>query len=633
MIAINPKADIFFGNKRISILLTRKIIEIEDTDDHLMVSFLQRLYFNSYHDVESLINELEKFSDKDVLRNAIKELEKMNLFLKQKVFLKNKEIYVTPYAPFNFYQNIWGARSRQKIFFFIALNQKEAIDKVKEMALSWIDEAEADTIVNLLEGKIKCLPARINIPKVELIKVNGNCVFVYDSLNGKHKIYRRKFSKMVKDFNFWGSLNKRATGEIGIVPVVKKVLNKDGPFQLNAHTFLSCHKLSSLRDKNEDWQIGRDEELKIAKGKSIMEGIERYCGRKRLNQKKLVYASMQDLGINNCLNPSEVASYSELQFEKGWLKGIVPFNSKIKTNWVELKNFKKNGSKFIPECFVTYAGKYLYPRKIPRLFFTTSNGMAAHTNLDKAIENGVLEIIERDAILIHWINRISPNRIVLPNKYQNFFSNTAEKFKSVGYQLAFLDLTLDTVPVIMSIAYKNDGGLSFFCGAAAAKSKIEAIRKSIEELEFTLWAKLKDLSNLKKEIEDLKIKSIQKPSEHEAIYLKANVGRHLEFLYKGKEIKLSEMELNFKTDIFTAVENTGKEIYYIDLTTEEIQNLNLGIAVVRCIMPGFVPITFGYGYEPLAMRRIYNIPLKMGIIKKSLSEKNVVENYLPHFFP
>ena len=70
-----------------------------------------------------------------------------------------------------------------------------------------------------------------------------------------------------------------------------------------------------------------------------------------------------------------------------------------------------------------------------------------------------------------------------------------------------------------------------------------------------------------------------------------------------------------------------------DLTTEEIQNLNLGIAVVRCIMPGFVPITFGYGYEPLAMRRIYNIPLKMGIIKKSLSEKNVVENYLPHFFP
>ncbi len=57
----------------------------------------------------------------------------------------------------------------------------------------------------------------------------------------------------------------------------------------------------------------------------------------------------------------------------------------------------------------------------------------------------------------------------------------------------------------MFIIYKESGDLGFFCGVIADTSKINAIRKSIKELEFTILDEIKKfkffinyLQNLKK---------------------------------------------------------------------------------------------------------------------------------------
>ena len=635
MIVINPKADVFLFNDigKIYIFLAKKIIEIEDNNNFLMTSFLRWLYIKEDdEDIDKFIKKLS-IRAKDELKNAIANLTKKSVLLNKNTFFTQEKKFVNPFFPFRYCENMWGVRNGQRFFFFIAPNQLKATKIGVDIALSWIDEAETGIIYNLLERKIECLPAKISVPKIKQVKLSKGCILIYNSFSKKSKICRKKFFKKTRDFDFWQELIKRATGEIGIVPIVKKVSNKSGPFSLSVHTFLSCHKLPSLKDKNNDWQTGRSKKAKIAKGKSIMEAIERYCGRKKINRNDLIYSSMKKLGEYNCLNPLDIASYSKFQFQKGWLKGIVKFNKNIKTNWARIKNFEKNEFKFIPECFISYYETALYSKKTPRFFFTNSNGMAAHKNVDNAVEKAILEIIERDAILIHWINRISPNKITFRNTTPEFVSNIREKIESIGYQLAILDLTLDTVPVVMSIAYKENGDLNFFCGSAASKSKINAIHKSIKELEFTIWTRLKNLPNFRKEIKKIKIKSIWKPSHHELIYLKQNMAKHLEFLHKGKEIEFNKNELDINTDIFAAIKHIKKEVYYIDLTTKDVQDLGLGIKVVRCILPGFIPITFGYGYEPLAMKRIYDVPLNLGIIHKALCEKDVVENYLPHFFP
>jgi len=629
MIIINPKADIFlFSNTgKICIFLTGKIIEIEDNDDFLITSFLRWIYKKQPWDSDKFVEELKPNCDMGELRVAFEDFLRENILLIKQNFSTQKGKFINPFIPFKFYKNVWGVRNGEKFFFFVASGRLEAVKKTKEMALSWIDEVETGVVSGLLGGRIECLPAKINIPEIKKIKFGKGCVFIYDSSSEKYRICRKKFSKRIKNFDFWQTLNERAVGEIGIVPIVKRVLNKNGPFPLSVHTFLSCHRLSSLQDKSDDWQIGRDRELKVAKGKSIMESIERYCGRKNLNEKSLIFSSMRDLGINNCLNPLDIVAYSKLQFKKGWLKGLVDFNKDLKTNWIKVKNFKSNESKFIPECFIFYPGVE-DSEKIPRFFFANSNGMAAHTTVKEAVKKAALEIIERDAILIHWINKISPNRIIFSGRHPNYFSITKRNLEMVGYQLAILDLTLDTVPVIMSIAYKESGDLGFFCGAAADTSKVNAIRKSIEELELTIWMRLGDLIGLKREIKNVKIKTIWKPSHHEMVYLQPGMNRYLEFLYKGGRTEFNESDFSVTVDVFATLENIGKEIYYIDLTSEDVRSLNLGIKVVRCIIPGLIPITFGYGYEPLAMKRIYETSLG-----GNFCEKDVVKNYLPHFFP
>lgn len=91
-------------------------------------------------------------------------------------------------------------------------------------------------------------------------------------------------------------------------------------------------------------------------------------------------------------------------------------------------------------------------------------------------------------------------------------------------------------------------------------------------------------------------------------------------------------ELYKETDLYSVLSENGLKLYYVDMTAKEVEQLALGIKVVRAIIPGFVPITFGYGQEPLGMRRLYEIPVKLGLRNIEITEEEIINNYLPHFF-
>lgn len=635
MITLNKKADIFvFPENEIIILLDGKIIEIKGRDTWFVAKLFKNIYCNKLciAEIIKLAEGREKVSS---IRGVVSRLEKLGIVTDaQKEEYLTSDFRILPYTPLLLKENIWYCRRGENFYFFFSSNRKEANRKIKEIALNWIQDGEIRLFLDIANQKADCLPGQFLLPSEEgFIKTNLSekaRVVIFDSKKKKYSVVQNSFSSG-ETARFWSELAKRTTGELGLVPLLKKVRTNKIPFEVQRYAYVASHKLADLTDEIVDFQIGTDEMADIAKVKAIMESIERYCGRKSVNSNTLMIAPFKELNPDEVISPIELAQFSDHQFAHGWLKGIKRFDPEDVISWIKVRDILTGETKKAPLSFVSYAQK-ISKDICPRHFFANSSGMAAHTILDEAIRKSALEIIERDAILIHWFNKIKPKRIILANipDYIHHFSAGLEK---LGHELYLVDLTLDTTPVIMAMAVNEDGEFPFFCGAASCERKIDAIKKAVEELEFTIWSRIKYRSALRQKIKDVSLKTIRDPADHEALYLKPEMFKHLKFLTDGPTEQTSESELYSTTDLHSVLDLKGFKLYYLEMTAKEVKQLGLGIKVVRAIIPGFVPITFGYGQEPLGMKRIYEVPVKLGFRNREIAETEIIESYLPHFFP
>jgi ribosomal protein S12 methylthiotransferase accessory factor len=104
-------------------------------------------------------------------------------------------------------------------------------------------------------------------------------------------------------------------------------------------------------------------------------------------------------------------------------------------------------------------------------------------------------------------------------------------------------------------------------------------------------------------------------------------------LENGRREQLAELP-NFDTGslqqdleiCIASLTQAGCTIVYADLTTPDIRDY--GVRVVRSIATGLQPIHFGWGKERLGGRRLFELPQKLGFVKRTLSENEL--NPLPH---
>lgn len=101
----------------------------------------------------------------------------------------------------------------------------------------------------------------------------------------------------------------------------------------------------------------------------------------------------------------------------------------------------------------------------------TTSGIAAHFDFQTAILNAWLEIIERDAFLMFWLNTISPPRINLNSDLAKSadLRNLLHNLETLGYEYYLLDIRSDIeVPTCLAILVKNtSGGRKVGIGAKA----------------------------------------------------------------------------------------------------------------------------------------------------------------------
>ena len=97
-----------------------------------------------------------------------------------------------------------------------------------------------------------------------------------------------------------------------------------------------------------------------------------------------------------------------------------------------------------------------------------------------------------------------------------------------------------------------------------------------------------------------------------------------ELLFESKKIKYTR-ELYTFDDVKKDLKSNGLEIYYKDLTTEDIRLTNL--KVVKVIVPSLIDLNKTHKMQRLAAKRFDNVPNKIGINAKNGLSKQ------PHPFP
>jgi ribosomal protein S12 methylthiotransferase accessory factor len=114
------------------------------------------------------------------------------------------------------------------------------------------------------------------------------------------------------------------------------------------------------------------------------------------------------------------------------------------------------------------------------LMNATTSGSAGYFTKTGAILRGLLETIERDAFLVHWLTQIPPSIVMI----QTLPGNIQEKirqFESRGITVHVADVTALSIPSIIVIAINTETPQIVLSGASRATFE-QAIRHSLREM-------------------------------------------------------------------------------------------------------------------------------------------------------
>jgi thiazole/oxazole-forming peptide maturase SagD family component len=314
---------------------------------------------------------------------------------------------------------------------------------------------------------------------------------------------------------------------------------------------------------------GAASERAVADVRATGEAIERFAAGS-VDARSLTRAAAVDLQ-GRFLDPHSVVRHSEDQLARR--PDLRPFAVSQRRWWIK-------GRHAGGEPVWVLADLVFYPFAPPGVDrrvhgYATSSGMACHPDRQIAERKSVDELIERDALLRQWHAGVPPRRIAsasLPPLGQAVI----EAFEARGWRAAALDVSTSQ-PVVVTVALRDH---DLVLGAAAGPPHVAAERAALEAA-----GSLTGGEHLALE----RPEDVRSPDDHEAYYRFGDRARRGSFLLASSEIVQLE-SIRATTPGPTAPT-------FVDYPVAR----RFGMHVVRALVPGLIPMTFGYDNEPLGL--------------------------------
>ncbi len=363
-----------------------------------------------------------------------------------------------------------------------------------------------------------------------------------------------------------------------------------------------------------------------ARASAIGETIERYaCGVYDPSDFLLAdHASLPGRGAS----PESLRYYSRGQYARPGFP-FPPFTEATPVRWREAISLLSGEPVWYP-AGLTHV-PYVWDEAEVPIAPSLTTGMALGANRRDAALTGLCEVIERDAFMIAWWNRLSlPEIAVQPSSPLGLI--IAEHFTVPGLTFRLFDMTTDVgVPALLCVALEEGGGLTVGAACrpdpaqAALKALLEAAKgRNTQRLVAHLYGPL--------QVSDWdEIRSLE---EHARLYARPDMRSALRFLLEtDRQIDLADLPPLAPGDplrrTVDAVAATGLEPLVMDLTPADVAEA--GLAAVKVAVPGMVELNPWHSLRCLGCRRLYEAPVRMGYSQTPPTEAEL--NPYPHPFP
>jgi ribosomal protein S12 methylthiotransferase accessory factor len=408
-------------------------------------------------------------------------------------------------------------------------------------------------------------------------------------------------NSLLSDNELLRRLRELIDDKTGIILAYKKLFETH-PLGIYFHHFSTAVSSTPLRigldgkltgavriENSLGWTGGKGLSSNEAEIHTLMEAVERYCNMV-VDESRLIWSTYNDIKLK-AINPVNLGLYSDEQYDRNDL-GCSRFSVNSVIPWIEGYDLYSGKPVMIPADFVYYPAIREKP-----LVFDTSNGASAHTDTVQAILNGLLEVIERDAILTMWLNGFSMPIINL-KKLPFGFTESLKMINEFGMDVKLVDLTNDTsIPVIMAVCYNNNPGKypALFIGAGSDIDPERAVQKALFEMESILSQTL-EFPSKKRVTRPDKISSF---NDHALYYLNPKMRKYWEFMISGKQTsKLYPLAKRASKDKYSTVmrlvrllHTMNHRVICVDITPSDINRI--GLKAVKVFVTGFQPLYVG----------------------------------------
>ncbi|MEY3202407.1 MAG: hypothetical protein RIR70_1957, partial [Pseudomonadota bacterium] len=351
-------------------------------------------------------------------------------------------------------------------------------------------------------------------------------------------------------------------------------------------------------DSRNTW--GRDADPRLAYIKAHAEAVEREG---MVTVREVVVARRDELPA--ALLPAKLAGYSAAQYRRAGFP-YSPLDAAATYPWCPGTNLISGREVFVPAHFIHGREALLHlPTTGGVLMQANSSGCAAGQSVEDASLAALLEVVERDALMRHWLLQAAGEGLMLAH-LPDALAARCRQMQAAGCVVSAVRLDSPFAEVAMVSARHDEK--HFFCvGGAARASLTEALAAALDELETTVYTRL-----LGHDIPAIRPAEVRTPEHHTLLYARRAYYRRAEAVLMPPPTLPASALLTSHKDSASSLARLTDKMHdlqitpcVVDITPPrcQIDQGRIRLHVVKAVVPGLVPIAFGAGLLPLGMVR------------------------------
>ena len=341
---------------------------------------------------------------------------------------------------------------------------------------------------------------------------------------------------------------------------------------------------------------------------ALCEALERHSGFFHGDEER-VRGSFRSLG-ERAIHPATCQLFDERQYpgRSSWNATHAsfqhvpdPFDDDAELDWTPVWSLTNERHRLLPTALLYYGAP---PEGDLVPLYADSNGNAAGSSLEDAVLQGLLELVERDAVAIWWYNRTRQPAVDLEGFTDPWLDELRTVYTGLDRDVWVLDVTADTaIPTMAALSRRVDGEPEdIMFGFGAHLDPRVALRRALTEM-----------NQLMPVVCDLGPDRRYGWLDREPVnwWQHATIGNQ-PYLVADPDVRprtaadyprSSTPDLLGDVDLVRGrVESLGLEVLVLDQTRPDI-----GLPVVKVVVPGMR--SFWARYAP---GRLFDVPVRLG---------------------